>query len=66
MLVMPVVPFFGVVGEIAVEKDFPAALEGWASPAAVHAQKLCDWDQAFGQGMSETTLAGLQARSTED
>jgi hypothetical protein len=63
---MPLVPCFGVVCEIAVEKNFPAALEGWAGPATVHAQNLRDWNQAFGQRMSETTLASLEARSTND
>jgi hypothetical protein len=66
MLVVLVVPCLGIVCKIAVEKDLPTALEGWASPATVHAQDLGDWDQALGQRMSESTLAGLQARSTND
>jgi hypothetical protein len=37
VLVVSVVPFSGVVGEITIEEDLPATLEGWPSPAAVHA-----------------------------
>lgn len=61
MFVMPVVSCFGVVCEIAVEKNLPGALECWTGELAVQLQEFGDWDQAFSQRMGKATFAGLEA-----
>ena len=61
MFVMPVVSCFRVVCEIAVEKYFPASLEGWPGPLGMHSQEPGDRYQAFCQWMGKATFAGLEA-----
>ena len=63
MFIVLIVAFLGVVGKVTVEEDLPAALEGWSSPATLHAKESGDWDQALGEWMSEATFARLKTRS---
>jgi hypothetical protein len=48
MLIMPFIPHFGIFGEVAIEQNLPAPLERRPGPLAMHAEELCDRDQAFG------------------
>lgn len=60
MLVMLVVTLFSVVGEVAVEENLPAALERWSGPATVHAEKFCDWDEAFCERVGKAAFASFE------